>query len=226
MRVRPSHSSSKHLSTMPLHKPLPWIIPFHHRQRNLLPGKIPEQPPNNPAPIHRLGNQHPHTFIQPNRSLIKRLMMNRTQRQSVRDLTRSAKLLPFNMRSFKSYRGVIMSRRLLTHSYKLAEPAGGTADLEPYGSAGYQNLSHQRALPECFQESALQDQVFVLNQKRKVLFIKPACDVMFHKFFNGRLFATRGRTELSILQIPKPIPLKPPERHIRVMRLPLWAKAF
>ncbi|CDL31514.1 hypothetical protein [Enterobacter hormaechei] len=49
---------------------------------------------------------------------------------------------------------------------------------------------------------------------------------MFHKFFNGRLFATRGRTELSILQIPKPIPLKPPERHIRVMRLPLWAKAF
>lgn len=108
VRVRPSHSPSKHFSPMPLHKPFPWIIPFHHRQSNLLPCKIPKQPPNNPIPIHRLRHEHPHTLIQPNRALIKRLMMNRTQRQSVRDLTRSAKLLPLDMRSFKSNRGVIM----------------------------------------------------------------------------------------------------------------------
>ncbi len=107
--MRPSHSSSKHLPPMPLHKPLPWIIPFDHRQSNLLPCKIPEKPPNNSAPIHRLRHQYPHTVIQPNRSLIKLLMMDCAQRQSVRDLTRPAKLLPFNMRSFKSNRGVIMS---------------------------------------------------------------------------------------------------------------------
>ena len=64
--VQSSNSLSKHLPPMPLHKPLPWIIPFDHRQRNLLPGKIPEQLPNNPSPIHRLGHQHPHTLIQPN----------------------------------------------------------------------------------------------------------------------------------------------------------------
>lgn len=70
------------------------------------------------------------------------------------------------------------------------------------------------------------DLVFVLTQQRKVFFIKPAYDVMFHKFFYWWLFATRGRTELSILKTPKSIPFEPSEMHIWVMRLPLWAKAF
>lgn len=69
-------------------------------------------------------------------------------------------------------------------------------------------------------------QVFVLTQQRKMFFIKPASDVMFHKFFNRRLLTACGRTELSILKIPKPVPLEPPEGHIWVMHLPLWAKAF
>ena len=70
------------------------------------------------------------------------------------------------------------------------------------------------------------DQVFVLTQQCKVFFIKPTCDIMFHKFFDGRLLTAGGRTELSVLKIPKSVPLEPPEGHIRVMRLPLWAKAF
>ena len=80
----------------------------------------------------------------------------------------------------------------------------------------------------CFKDLLRQraDQVFVLIQQRKVFFIKPACDVMFYKFSNRRLLTTSGRTELSILKIPEPTPLKPPEGHIRIMRLPLWAKAF
>lgn len=53
----------------------------------------------------------------------------------------------------------------------------------------------------CFKDLLRQraDQIFVLIQQRKVFFIKPACDVMLHKFFYWWLFATRGRTELSIL---------------------------
>lgn len=222
---------------MPLYISLLWIVPFHHRQRNLLPGKIPEQPPNNPAPIHRLGNQHPHTLIQPNRSLIKRLMMNRTQCQSVLDLTRSAKLLPLDMRGFKSNRGVIMPHVkpadcaliVISTQHLLAEQRiANLTDLlnikthlirdlflNAFGKMRFKDLLRQRAY-----------QVFVLIQQRKVFFIKPACDVMFHKFFNGRLLTASGQTKLSILQIPKAVPFEPPEGHIWVMRLPLWAKAF
>ena len=70
------------------------------------------------------------------------------------------------------------------------------------------------------------DQVFVLTQQRKVFFIKSACDVMFYKFFNRRLFTASGRTKLSILQIPKTVSFEPPEGHIWIMCLPLRAKAF
>ncbi len=42
----------------------------------------------------------------------------------------------------------------------------------------------------CFKDLPRQraDQVSILTQQRKVFFIKPACDVMVHKFFNRRLF--------------------------------------
>lgn len=41
----------------------------------------------------------------------------------------------------------------------------------------------------CFKDLLRQraDEIFVLTQQRKVFFIKPACDVMFYKFFNRRL---------------------------------------
>ncbi|VAU69181.1 Uncharacterised protein [Klebsiella pneumoniae] len=87
--------------------------------------------------------------------------------------------------------------------------------LNAFRKVRFKNLLRQRA-----------DQVFVLTQQRKVFFIKPACDVMFHKFFNRQLLTASGRTELSVLKIPKSVPFESPEGHIRVMRLPLRAKAF
>lgn len=222
---------------MPLHISLLWIVPFHHRQRNLLSCKIPKQPSNNPIPIHRLRHEHPHTLIQPNRSFIKRLMINYTQRQSVRDLTWSAKLLPLDMRGFESNVGVIMPHVesadgtfiVISAKHLLAEQRIANLtdllDIKPhlirdlllnaFRKVRFKDLLRQRA-----------DQIFVLIQQRKVFFIKPACNVIFYKFFNRRLLTASRRTKLSVLKISKTVPFEPPERHIRVMRLPLWAKAF
>ena len=87
--------------------------------------------------------------------------------------------------------------------------------LNAFRKVRFKDLLRQRA-----------DQVFVLTQQCKVFFIKPACNVIFYKFFNRRLLTASGRTKLSVLKISKTVPFEPPERHIRVMRLPLWAKAF
>ncbi|SAE44224.1 Uncharacterised protein [Enterobacter cloacae] len=163
--------------------------------------------------------------------------MNRTQCQSVRDLTRPAKLLPFNMRGFKSNGGIIMPHVesadgtfiVISAKHLLAEQRIANLtdllDIKPhlirdlllnaFRKVRFKDLLRQRA-----------DQIFVLIQQRKVFFIKPACNVMFHKFFNRRLLTASGRTKLSVLKISKTVPFEPPERHIRVMRLPLWAKAF
>lgn len=53
--------------------------------------------------------------------------------------------------------------------------------LNAFRKVRFKDLLRQRA-----------NQIFVFIQQRKVFFIKPACYVMFHKFFYWWLFATRG----------------------------------
>ena len=70
---------------------------------------------------------------------IKGLMVNRAERQAVRDFCRAAVLLPFDMGRFQGDGGIIMAHieaadRAL-YSYRRAAPAGENAGRALYGSA-------------------------------------------------------------------------------------------
>lgn len=82
---------------------------FPLRQGNRLTIKIPEQPANDASAVHRWRNTDAHILIQTNGSFIKSLMVNRAERQAVRDFAWAAVLLPFDMGRFRGDGGIIMA---------------------------------------------------------------------------------------------------------------------
>lgn len=108
-RLSPSPLPPEHLPPVPCHKPLTGITFFPLRQGNRLTIKIPEQPANDASAVHRWRNLDAHILIQTNGSFIKSLMVNRAERQAVRDFAWAAVLLPFDMGRFQGDGGIIMA---------------------------------------------------------------------------------------------------------------------
>ena len=110
-RLSPSHPPSppEHLPPVPRHKSLLRIACFPLRQGNRLTIKIPEQPANDAPAVHRRRNLDAHILIQTNGSFIKSLMVNRAERQAVRDFAGAAVLLPLDMSRFQGDGGIIMA---------------------------------------------------------------------------------------------------------------------
>ncbi len=108
-RLSPSPLPPEHLPPVPCHKPLLGITFFPLRQGNRLTIKIPEQPANDASAVHRWRNLDAHILIQTNGSFIKSLMVNRAERQAVRDFAGAAVLLPFDMGRFQGDGGIIMA---------------------------------------------------------------------------------------------------------------------
>lgn len=102
-------SPPEHLPPVPRHKPFLRIAFFPLRQGNRLTIKIPEQPANDAPAVYRWRNLDANILIQTNGSFIKGLMVNRAERQAVRDFAGAAVLLPFDMGRFQSDGGIIMA---------------------------------------------------------------------------------------------------------------------
>lgn len=108
-RLSPSPLPPEHLPPVPCHKPLLGITFFPLRQGNRLTIKIPEQPANDAPSVHRRRNLDAHILIQTNGAFIKGLMVNRAERQAVRDFAGAAVLLPLDMSRFQGDGGIIMA---------------------------------------------------------------------------------------------------------------------